>query len=434
LAKDRVLSYPEILEMLYRFLEANMQRVAILSLGALLGIAGAADYEPNPVFKASEILPKPLVSGPKFKVEENVPSDGYVLHFKITSDFGSYDVEGRELLEVRVHEVQALAQLSEISQGEAFAKAMGQSAKKTGKAVANVATQPVETAKAVPKGVGRFMKGVGKSAAKAGESVGDAVTDDDDDESDGAQKSTGQQVEGAAKAVSGASKAKRGWAKQAQVDPYTSNAPLQKKLDELATASTAGGLAVKIVNPIPVVGMVASVNGLAWDLPKEDLEKLNDQKLTKLGVTEPTRKAFFKNAAFTPTQATGLVSALDTLTGVAGANDAVALATRKTKSEADARFYRRAAEILANYQKKAGPIAALVARPTLFLGKAKSGALILPVPYDAITWTAEVDSVSASPALNASAREIWLFGRCSDRARQELKGRGWVVRENMLAP
>jgi hypothetical protein len=420
--------------MLHRFLEANMQRVAILSLGALVGVAGAADYEPNPVFKASEILPKPLVSGAKFKVEENVPSDGYVLHFKITSDFGSYEAEGRELLEVRVQEILALAQLSEISQSEAFAKAMGQSAKNTGKAVVNVATQPVETAKAVPKGVGRFFKGVGKSAAKAGEAVGESVTGDDDDEGEGPQKSTGQKAEGAAKAVTGANKAKRGWAKQAQVDPYSSNAPLQKKLDDLATASTAGGFTMKIVNPIPIVGMVSSVNSLAWDLPKEDLEKLNDQKLTKLGVTEPTRKAFFKNAAFTPTQATGLVSALDALTGVSGANDAVALATRKTKSEADARFYRRAAEILATYQKKVGPIAALVARPTLFLGQAKSGALIVPVPYDEITWTAEVDAVSASPELKASAREIWLFGRCSNRARQELTGRGWVVRENVLAP
>ena len=174
-----------------------------------------------------------------------------MLRFKITSDFGSYEAEGREMLAVRVHEIQALAQLSEISQGEAFAKAMGQSAKNTGKAVANVATKPVETAQAVPQGVGRFFKGVGKSAKKGAQSVGETVAGDDD-ASDGSQKSTGQKAEGAAKAVTGASKAKRGWAKQAQVDPYSSNAPLQKKLDDLATASTAGGLTMKIVNPIPI--------------------------------------------------------------------------------------------------------------------------------------------------------------------------------------
>jgi len=413
-----------------------MRNIGLVSLaaGALLGIAGAAGYEPNPVFKASEILPKQLVSGPSFKVEENVQSDGYVLRFKITAGSNSYDVEGREMLEVRVHEVQALAQLDEISQGEAFAKAMGQSAKNTGKAVVNVATNPVETAKAVPQGVGRFFKGVGGSAKKAGQAAGDAVTGDDQDESGGPQKSTGQQAEDAAKSVAGANKAKRAWAKQAQVDPYSSNAPLQKKLDELATASTAGGLTMKIVNPIPLTGLVSSVNGLAWDLPAPDLEKLNDQKLAAMGVTAEARKAFFKNAAYTPTQATGLVKALDALAGAAGRNEALTLATRKARSEGDARFYRRAAEILAHYHGKVGPIERLVARPTLFVGQAKSGALVVPVPYDEITWTAEVDAVSASPELKGSTREIWLFGRCSARARQELTRRGWVVRDNVLAP
>ena len=126
--------------------------------------------------------------------------------------------------------------------------------------------------------------------------------------------------------------------------------------------------------------------------------------------------------------------AIDALVGAAGRNEALELASRKARSEGDARFYRRAAEILALYHKKAGPIARLVARPTLFVGQAKSGALVVPVPYDQITWTAEVDAVSASPELKGSPREIWLFGRCSDQARRELTGRGWVVRENVLGP
>jgi hypothetical protein len=410
-----------------------MQKVAILGVAALalLGAAGAADYEPDPVFKASEVLPKTLLSGPNFKVDATVPSDGYVLHFTITSDFGNYEVDGRELLEVRVQEMGALAKLNEVSQGEAFAKAVGQSAKNTAGAVVNVATNPVETAKAVPQGVGRFFKGLGKSAKKAGQSVGETVTGGDDDESGAPHESVGQQAGEAAAAVTGANKAKRGWAKQAQVDPYSSNPTLQKKLEELAKASTAGGFTMRIVTP-PIVGMVSTVNGLAWDMSAEDLAKVNEQKLAKLGVSEATRKAFFKNSAYTPTQAVGLVNALDALTGVAGADDAVALATRKAKSEADARFYRRAAEILAHYQKTKGPIARLVARPTLFLGQAKSGALIVPVPYDWLGWTAEVDDVSASPELKSASREIWLFGRCSERARKELTARGWTIHEKVL--
>ena len=410
--------------------EANMRRIGVSSVMvvALLGVAVAADYEAATVRKASEVLPQQLVSGSSFKVDEAVPSDGYMFRFKINSDFGTFDVEGRELLEVRAQEIQALVKLDEISQSDAFTQAVGQSAKNTAGGVVHVATNPVETVMGVPQGVGRFFKGIGNAAKGVGESVGDAVTGDD---GENAVDAAGD----AAKSVMGANKAKRAWAKQANVDPYSSNPDLQKKLDDLAGASSAGGLAMKFV-PMSIVGTIASVNGLVWDLPAEDLEKLNDQKLAKLGVTEETRKAFFKNHAYTPTQATGFVSALETLTGVVGANDAVALAARKAKSEDDARFYRRAAETLARYQKTVGPMARLVARPAVFVGEAKSGALIFPIPYDEITWTSDADAVTASPELKGAgaSREIWLFGRCSERARHELTARGWVVRENVLAP
>jgi hypothetical protein len=405
-----------------------MRGAAVLSVAAcaLLGVAVAADYEPAPVRKASEVLPAPLVAGPHFKVDDTVPSDGYMLRFKITSDYGVYEVEGRELLEVRLQEVQALAKLSEISQSDAFTKAVGQSAQNTAGAVMHVATNPVETVGAMPQGVGRFFKGLGKSAQSVGTSVGDAVSGDNGGSVTGS-------AEDAAKSVMGANKAKRAWAKQAQVDPYSSNKALQKKLDDLANASSAGGLAMKFV-PVGIVGTIASVNSLAWDLPAEDLAKLNDKTLAGLEVSEATRKALSRNHAYTPTQATGLVSALGQLTGVVGADGAVALAVRNAKSEDDARFYRRAAEILARYQKTVGPIARLVARPTIFVGETKSGALIFPIPYDELTWTEEADTVSARPNPNGGSREVWLFGRCSERSRQELTSRGWVVRENVLAP
>jgi hypothetical protein len=41
----------------------------VLTAGAILSVASAADYEPNRVFKASEILPANLLSGPSFKVD-----------------------------------------------------------------------------------------------------------------------------------------------------------------------------------------------------------------------------------------------------------------------------------------------------------------------------------------------------------------------------
>jgi hypothetical protein len=334
---------------------------------------------------------------------------------------------------VRVQEIAALDKLEEISKTDAFASAMGASAKKTGKAVVNVATNPVETAAGVPKGVGRFFKGVGNKAKKTGDAAVDEVKGDDDkDEAVPGEKSTGDKTGDAAKSVVGASKAKRALARKFNVDPYSTNAALQKKLDDLALATSAGGFAMNMVNPVALLSTVATVNSLVWDTPAPDLQAMNDKKLAALGVSEKTRKALFANTLFTPTQQTGFVTALAALQGVTGADAAVALAAHRARSEEDARFFRRSAEILAQYQKTA-PIASLEPRPNMFVARAKSGALVVPAAVDLLTWTEAVDQFSAAPVEGASARLVLLSGQASPRAAAELQKRGWTVQQKVLA-
>ena len=402
--------------------------LAVVTAGPSL--TRAAGYEADPVQSASKLLPAPLLGGPRFKVQDGAPTDDYMPRFTIQSDFGEYVVSGSEMVAVRVQEIAALDKLEEISKTDAFAGAMAASAKKTGKAVVNAASNPKETVEGVPKGVGRFVKGVGKKAKKAGGAAADSVTDDDD-EVPSQPKSTEQKAGEAAKSVTGANKAKRGIAKQFQIDPYSNNAALQKKLDELAMAMSAGGLAMSVVNPIPLASTVASVNNLVWDVPAPDLRDMNDKKLAALGVTPATRKALFANSFFTPTQQTGFVTALSALTGVTGADAAVALAARKASSEDDARFFRRSAEILAQYQKLAGPIASLEARTSIFVAQSRSGALVVPAAVDYLTWTEAVDRFSAEPVAGAKTREVWLSGQVSPTAGAELKSRGWVVKERV---
>jgi len=197
---------------------------------------------------------------------------------------------------------------------------------------------------------------------------------------------------------------------------------------------SAGGLAMSVVNPSPLTSTVASVNNLVWDTPAPDLREMNDKKLAALGVTPATRKALMANSFFTPTQQTAFVTALAGLTGVTGADKAVELAARKASSEDDARFFRRSAEILAQYQKQAGPLASLEARKSLFVAQSRSGALVVPAAVDYLTWTEAVDTFSAEPVPGAKTREVWLSGQASPKARAELQGRGWVVKERVLGP
>jgi hypothetical protein len=401
--------------------------LAILLAAAL----SASDYEPPVTHTAAKLLPPALAAGPRFKVQDAVPTEGFMPRFTVQSEFGEFVVRGHEMLAVRVQEIAALEQMAEISQSEAFASAMSQSAKKTGKAVANAAANPAETAAGIPKGVGRFLKGAGKSAKKAGTAAADSVVGEDADVP--AQQTTAaDKTTEAAKSVVGANKAKRGIARQFKVDPYSTNAALQKKMDDLALAMTAGGFAMKIVNPVALASTVASVNNLVWDTPAPDLQAMNDKKLAALGVSAKTRKALFSNSFFTPTQQTGFVTALSTLTGVKGAEQAVALAAREADSEEDARFFRRSAELLAAYQKQTGPLASLEPRGSIVAARARSGAYVVPAAVDLLTWTEDVHEFVTEPVQGPTAREVLLSGEASARARDELKRAGWSVRQHVL--
>jgi hypothetical protein len=285
--------------------------------------------------------------------------------------------------------------------------------------VGNAVTHPVDTVEGVPKGVGRFFQGVGKSAKKAGSDVADAASGDDEGEKTDATP-----------ARKSASKAKRQIAKKFKVDPYSDNDGLQKKLDDLALATTAGGFALTVVNPVAIVSTVATVNNLVWDTPAPDLQVLNGKKLAASGVSEKTRKDFFENRFFTPTEQTALVAAFGTFKGLEGIDDAVELVARRARSQDDARFFRRAAELLACYAKRRGPLASLSARENLFVAQAGSGALVVPAPVDLLIWTPVVESVSGAPS-SSSARELWLSGRASEAARAKLQALGWTLKEKV---
>lgn len=419
-------------------LHRSLLAAALLAaLSSLPEAALAADPEPAPTLKAADLLPKELLSGSLHRVGETAAVEEYMPRYAITSSFGNYSAEGREMLEVRIREIAALSALSEISKGEAFAKAAKASAQKKAKAVATVVTKPGETASAAAKGAGRFMKrSFGKAKDAAGDAADAAKNDKPEAEGKAAEEDAdaGDKAGETAKDAAGVSKARRGWAKQAGVDPYTTNPALSKKLDDLAWASFAGGFALNVaMPPVPGLSLATTANSLAWELPPEDLAKANDTKLQKLGVKQATRKAFLAARAFSPVQQTGFVAALESLQGVAGIDAAVALAVRLAESEEDARFFRRNAEILARSHKGGEPLAAIELRPALFAARARSGALLVPVPVDYLHLSEAVADFVSTPDPKGARREVRLSGVASAKVRERLAAAKIGLREQALA-
>lgn len=81
----------------------------------------SGDYEPYPVFKASELLEPELLKGEHHEVVEEVINDCIWNSFKIESEFAEYDARNTNMLEIRVNEINAIARLQKTSGGEALA-------------------------------------------------------------------------------------------------------------------------------------------------------------------------------------------------------------------------------------------------------------------------------------------------------------------------
>jgi hypothetical protein len=409
---------------------------------AVLAFATAAlaqgGHEPPRAFKASELLPANLRKGARFQVKEQVPTVGYFYLFQVSSDFGDMEAEGKSLLLTRVNEVDALARLQDVSKTEVFLSAAGTSVLNVGKGVANVVADPGGTVKGLGGGIKRFGGNLGRKTKRAADSAVDATKSDPNAEP-APQGPTGNKVveagEDVAMSALGVNKAMRRWAQKLQVDPYTSNKVLRKALEDVGRIDTAGGIAAKVVVPVPtVVGMTASVGDLVWGKDPEELLKLNEQRVAELGTDKAAAAAFGRNKAFTLGYRTRFIAALHAV-NVRGCGAYVDTA-EEARNERQVVFFTESAELMQRFHR-AEPVEALLPDSRALVAKAKDGRAVVLVALDYVAWTREADQALAEIAARAKAElgarslELRLTGSLSPTARKELQARGWTIVEGV---
>jgi hypothetical protein len=402
--------------------------IGVLCLAGLaaagLSLSAAPADEPPPTFTAAQLLTPAQVKGPHHTIAAAVQTEGYYHVFSIQSDFGAAEAVGRSLLSVRLREVEALAQLEEVSKTEVFLAAAGQSVINVGRGVANVVTDPTETAKNLGSGIKRFGVNLGRQSKRAV----DSATADDPAE---ASKQGDNATVSAGKTVLGVSKASRRWARKLGVDPYTTNKVLRQALDDIGQVDAAGSIATKIVLPVPgVVGMTATVGDLVWSKDPEELRKLNEQRLTELGVPDAAAKKLSLNSAMTLSYETRLIAALYAVK-VPGGGDRVAAAA-DSRHEREALFHVESAELLQKLHAKT-PFTALLVDSLATVAVTADGQGYVLLPVDWLRWTAangsilqEIDA-RARKELKAKSLKIVLTGKASPAASKELAAGGWTI-------
>jgi hypothetical protein len=386
------------------------------------GAVTVISYEDLPRLKASDILPKELLSGPNHRVAEDVTNDGYLNTYILTSPFGAITTVATASVRIRIRELNAIAAMEKVQKSDAFAQAAKSAAQGAYKGAKNIVTQPVETLKGAVTGVGSFF-------ARAAQAT--RLHEKSDAEDPGY------------KAVIGFSDAKREVAAEFGVDVYSSNKLLQERLEDLAWTQFAGDITFKA--PLALVSggvgvavstsqTITALNELVTSTPPQDLRIRNHEKLEGMGIHEDVVDLFMENGTFTPRQQTVIVEALDRMPQTANRGAFIKFAV-PTETEDLAFFRQRMAALFAAYDRKVEPVTEFVALGRFIAGRTKSGAVMLIVPVDYLVWTRNTaDVVAALDAQIAAltgvtAKHIWV-DKPSSRSRKELVSRGWNIHEN----
>jgi hypothetical protein len=411
---------------------ARALRVSSLLLGSMAVLAVAADFETPATLQASKILPASLVKGPHFSVSEAVKVDGHYQQFEITSDFGNLNADGRTMLKIRVVEVDALARLQDVSKSEVFAQAAGGAVLNVGKGVAAVAKDPGATA----KGLGTGMKRFGTNLGRKGKSAAQSVTAEKPDSAKSSETSS-QAATNAAMSVVGVNGAARKWAQKLGVDPYTTNKPLHDALVSIGKIDAAGGIAAKVVVPIPpVASTTATVGGLVWGKDPQEVQKVNETRLAELGVPKDVAARFLKTPTFTLTNLTRFITALHSVKAK-GCADYVAAAA-EAEDEGNALFFTESAELLAGLHKTQ-PVSAILEDSRALIAKTSSGAAVALLPFDYLQWTEPLSKAAveiagrAKKEIGATALEVQFPGTATAPAKAGLLAAGWKVKEGVRA-
>ncbi len=244
--------------------------------------------------------------------------------------------------------------------------------------------------------------------------------------------------------ITGFSKAKREFAEQFGVDPYSSNPVLQEHLDRLARASTVASLGATVgLMAVPggagiavsVAGGTQRMNELLTTLPPVDLRRINREKLQAMGVAPDVIDLFMANTVFSPRHQTLLVAALDEMNGTADRGRFVKFAVL-TDTEDVALFRQRQAQMFAGYHRRVKPLERFVSVGELAAARTADGRLVFNAPLDHLAWTesmarfvsAATRQVDAMP--DVKAKHLWFTGSVSPLARKSLNRLGWKVHDN----
>jgi len=391
---------------------------AFLTIAAL----GQTETTPSPAPQAFEtpgrvptkmFIPAELMSGPLHSVGDFAENDGMNNTYFLYSGDDAWAVTTGIALRTRIREIYAIAKLREMSKTDEFARAMANAGKQKIEGVVGIVTNPLGAIQNIPLGASRFFGRIGE-AMKGGTTQGEG---------------------NAVQNMIGVSKAKIALAVKLGVSPYSYNQELQTQLTSNARAMALGGLVVSaataaVGGPAGDVLMGLNVNQtlqqtLVNSTP-DDLRIINRKKLFALNVSRENADAILMHPWYSPWTETIMIDAFSTI----GIDPTAFLADAcNALTEEDAIFFERLAQVLARYDTTKAQLRSIRVESHAVCALDANGTLVFPLSCDYAIWSEHAAARVAEFAALTQGQEdikglaVWVDGKVSDRAAQELKSR-----------
>ena len=398
----------------------------------------AAEFEDPGNRPVAQVLRPEVSTGPHYQVQDPVVAYDYEYHYSVTSDYGPFTVTGDSALRKLIREIYAIASLREVKKSKVYLESLGAAAKRPVHLGKNLITHPVDTVTGVPTGVVTLFGNIGKGIATT-------VTGGRDPSEDNQAK---QALQVAAY--------KREWAYKLGVDPYSSNAVLQKELNSVGWAGALGSLsltAVTLPASAPAITALkmtrlgdqmteiaeqrddfgARINKMIEDLPPARMRLDNEEKLSAMGISTALATQYLDHPRFTPRHDAVIVESLAALKEASEREVFLQLALA-ANSEVEADFVMNTAQTLRGYQLTTASLTGIQIVPPFVMTTTAKGGIFVPFPIDHFVWSARAKQAVQrlqKAAGEGSPIELWVTGTLSALAREQMKNRGIVVRENI---
>jgi len=407
---------------------AVLMGAALASL-ALVPQSGALSdsFETAPEADPFQVLGD-RASGPGYRVETPVRSDGFMRIYSLTTPEGTVQLAGDGLLLARLRELAALNALQSLETHQSFLDGLKEAAQRPVDFVENTVTDPVGTAKNTMSGVGRLFGRISSGVKKAVSGEAGSPAD-------------------LAASISGQAKARRELAVELGVDPYTRYGPLSARLDQAASVSTAGNWTVSAVLALVPGGMVVSavstaesLRNLIVDSTESELEERTAAVLSQLGAAPEAIAALKANPNYTPAERAVIAYQLNAMAGVDGRGVLVTHAANVTTRD-EAYFQLRRIVMHLAYHEDIGKIALFRRVGGFPVAIRQDGAAALVFPLDLVSWTDTTSTAFtamheglAKVGIVPPAIDFVVTGEMTPLTAERLSAFGWSLADSFELP